>query len=172
MRQRVMIAMAMANQPDVIIADEPTTALDVTIQAQILDVLKTAKEVTGAAIVLITHDLGVVAGFADRVAVMYAGASSKLATSTMCSIGRGCLTHWDCWDRFRGSTSDAGSASRQSTETRHRSCTCRPDAHSGRDARCESRSVCSWSPHCCRSRDTIPRTAQRATAATRSNSRR
>ena len=55
-----------------IIADEPTTALDVTIQAQILDVLKTAKEATGAAIVLITHDLGVVAGFADRVAVMYA----------------------------------------------------------------------------------------------------
>ena len=73
MRQRVMIAMAMANQPDVIIADEPTTALDVTIQAQILDVLRTAKEVTGAAVVLITHDLGVVAGFADRVAVMYAG---------------------------------------------------------------------------------------------------
>jgi peptide/nickel transport system ATP-binding protein len=73
MRQRVMIAMAMANQPDVIIADEPTTALDVTIQAQILDVLRTAKDATGAAVVLITHDLGVVAGFADRVAVMYAG---------------------------------------------------------------------------------------------------
>jgi peptide/nickel transport system ATP-binding protein len=73
MRQRVMIAMAMANEPDVIIADEPTTALDVTIQAQILDVLRTAKQTTGAAIVLITHDLGVVAGFADRVAVMYAG---------------------------------------------------------------------------------------------------
>ena len=73
MRQRVMIAMAMANQPDLIIADEPTTALDVTIQAQILDVLRTAKEATGAAVVLITHDLGVVAGFADRVAVMYAG---------------------------------------------------------------------------------------------------
>ncbi len=73
MRQRVMIAMAMANQPELIIADEPTTALDVTIQAQILDVLRTAKEMTGAAVVLITHDLGVVAGFADRVAVMYAG---------------------------------------------------------------------------------------------------
>ena len=58
MRQRVMIAMAMANQPDVIIADEPTTALDVTIQAQILDVLRTAKETTGAAVILITHDLG------------------------------------------------------------------------------------------------------------------
>ena len=73
MRQRVMIAMAMANQPDLIIADEPTTALDVTIQAQILDVLRKAQETTGAAVVLITHDLGVVAGFADRVAVMYAG---------------------------------------------------------------------------------------------------
>jgi peptide/nickel transport system ATP-binding protein len=73
MRQRAMIAMAIANDPDVIIADEPTTALDVTIQAQILDVLSTAQEATGAAIVLITHDLGVVAGFADRIMVMYAG---------------------------------------------------------------------------------------------------
>ena len=73
MRQRVMIAMAMANDPDVIIADEPTTALDVTIQAQILEVLKTAQRATGAAIVMITHDLGVIAGFADRVMVMYAG---------------------------------------------------------------------------------------------------
>ncbi|MFL5821214.1 MAG: dipeptide ABC transporter ATP-binding protein [Solirubrobacteraceae bacterium] len=73
MRQRVMIAMAIANDPDVIIADEPTTALDVTVQAQILDVLRTAREATGAGIVMITHDLGVIAGFADRVAVMYAG---------------------------------------------------------------------------------------------------
>jgi peptide/nickel transport system ATP-binding protein len=73
MRQRVMIAMAIANDPDVIIADEPTTALDVTVQAQILEVLETAQEATGAAIVMITHDLGVIAGFADRVMVMYAG---------------------------------------------------------------------------------------------------
>ncbi|ROS74957.1 peptide/nickel transport system ATP-binding protein [Curtobacterium sp. PhB130] len=73
MRQRAMIAIAIANDPKLIIADEPTTALDVTIQAQILDVLQTAKDMTGAAVVLITHDLGVVAGNADRVAVMYAG---------------------------------------------------------------------------------------------------
>ena len=73
MRQRVMIAMAIANDPDLIIADEPTTALDVTIQAQILELLKTAQEETGAAVIMITHDLGVVAGLADKVAVMYAG---------------------------------------------------------------------------------------------------
>ena len=73
MRQRVVIAIAMANQPEVIIADEPTTALDVTVQAQVLEVLKTAQDETGAATVLITHDLGVVAGMVDRVLVMYAG---------------------------------------------------------------------------------------------------
>jgi oligopeptide/dipeptide ABC transporter ATP-binding protein len=73
MRQRVVIAIAMANQPEVIIADEPTTALDVTVQAQILEVLQTALSETGAAMVMITHDLGVVAGIADRVLVMYAG---------------------------------------------------------------------------------------------------
>ena len=73
MRQRVMIAMAIANDPDVIIADEPTTALDVTIQAQVLEVLDEAKRMTGAAMILITHDLGVVAGTCDFVTVMYAG---------------------------------------------------------------------------------------------------
>ena len=73
MRQRVVIAMAMANDPDLIIADEPTTALDVTVQAQVLDVLRNARELTGAGLILITHDLGVVAGVADRVQVMYAG---------------------------------------------------------------------------------------------------
>jgi peptide/nickel transport system ATP-binding protein len=73
MRQRVMIAMALACNPKVLIADEPTTALDVTIQAQILDLMAELKRRTGAAIVLITHDLGVVAEVAERVMVMYAG---------------------------------------------------------------------------------------------------
>jgi oligopeptide/dipeptide ABC transporter ATP-binding protein len=73
MRQRAMIAMSIANEPDVLIADEPTTALDVTIQAQVLEVLERIQERTNSAIVLITHDLGVVAGVADRVMVMYAG---------------------------------------------------------------------------------------------------
>jgi oligopeptide/dipeptide ABC transporter ATP-binding protein len=73
MRQRVVIAIAMANNPDVIIADEPTTALDVTVQAQVLEALEAARAETGAALILITHDLGVIAGHADRVCVMYAG---------------------------------------------------------------------------------------------------
>jgi peptide/nickel transport system ATP-binding protein len=81
MRQRVVIAIAMANDPDVIIADEPTTALDVTVQAQIMDALRTAQQETGAAMVLITHDLGVIAGQADRVAVMYAGKLVEIGTA-------------------------------------------------------------------------------------------
>ncbi|MCI3275701.1 dipeptide ABC transporter ATP-binding protein [Streptomyces cylindrosporus] len=73
MRQRAMIAMAMAGRPDVIVADEPTSALDVTVQAQVLEALRAARLATGAALLLVSHDLGVVAGEADRVAVMYGG---------------------------------------------------------------------------------------------------
>ena len=73
MRQRAMLAMALANDPALLIADEPTTALDVTLQAQVLDVLERIRDRTGTAILLVTHDLGVVAGLAERVLVMYAG---------------------------------------------------------------------------------------------------
>ena len=80
MRQRVVIAIAIANDPEVLIADEPTTALDVTVQAQILETLDLARRETNAAMVLITHDLGVVAGVADRVLVMYAGKPVETGT--------------------------------------------------------------------------------------------
>lgn len=81
MRQRVMIAIAMANDPQVIICDEPTTALDVTVQAQVLELLKVAHRETGAAIIMITHDLGVVAGLAEDLLVMYAGRAVERGTT-------------------------------------------------------------------------------------------
>ncbi|MGH8860583.1 MAG: ABC transporter ATP-binding protein [Jatrophihabitantaceae bacterium] len=81
MRQRVVIAIAMTNDPDVIIADEPTTALDVTVQAQVLEALEAAREATGAALVLITHDLGVIAGHAKDICVMYAGKLVETGTT-------------------------------------------------------------------------------------------
>jgi oligopeptide/dipeptide ABC transporter ATP-binding protein len=80
MRQRAMIAMSIANEPDLLIADEPTTALDVTIQAQVLEVLERIQARTNSAIMLITHDLGVVAGIVDRVIVMYAGRQVEFGT--------------------------------------------------------------------------------------------
>jgi oligopeptide/dipeptide ABC transporter ATP-binding protein len=82
MRQRVMIAIALALGPKVLIADEPTTALDVTIQAQVLDLMRRLTEGSGTALILITHDLGVVAGMASRIAVMYAGYIVEHATAT------------------------------------------------------------------------------------------
>ncbi|HEX5004990.1 MAG TPA: ABC transporter ATP-binding protein [Gemmatimonadales bacterium] len=81
MRQRVMIAIALASEPELLIADEPTTALDVTVQAQILELLDRLRAARGMAILLITHDLGIVAGRADRVAVMYAGRLVEEATT-------------------------------------------------------------------------------------------
>jgi len=81
MRQRVMIAMALSSAPKLLIADEPTTALDVTIQAQIMDLLEEIKDKTNTAIILITHDLGVVASMSDRVAVMYAGKIVETGTA-------------------------------------------------------------------------------------------
>ena len=81
MRQRAMIAMAITCSPDLLIADEPTTALDVTVQAQVLEVLLSIKDEIDSAIMLITHDLGVVAGMSDRVMVMYAGKQAELGTA-------------------------------------------------------------------------------------------
>ena len=104
MRQRAMIAMAIANDPDLIIADEPTTALDVTIQAQILEVLRKAQETTGAAIIMITHDLGVIGGAANRVAVMYAGKLVETGAVDDVFTGRACLTRSACWAPYRVST--------------------------------------------------------------------
>ena len=81
MRQRIMIAMALALEPDVLIADEPTTALDVTVQAQLLELLGSMQRETGLGLVLITHDLGVVAEVANRVLVMYAAGPWRRAPS-------------------------------------------------------------------------------------------
>jgi oligopeptide transport system ATP-binding protein len=81
MRQRVMIAMALSCKPELLIADEPSTALDVTIQAQILELIKKLKEETGTSVILVTHDLGVVAGMTDHVIVMYAGKLFEQATT-------------------------------------------------------------------------------------------
>jgi oligopeptide transport system ATP-binding protein len=82
MRQRIMIASALITQPEILIADEPTTALDVTVQAQILDLIRKMQQERGTAVILITHDIGIVSSFCDRVLVMYAGRILEEAPTT------------------------------------------------------------------------------------------
>ena len=167
MRQRVVIAMAIANDPDVIICDEPTTALDVTIQAQVLEVLKTAQRETGAAIVMITHDLGVVAGFADRVLVMYAGRPVEVGdvddvyyrTRMPYTVGLlGSMPRVDA-GRAAAAGADRGQPARRPRR-------CRPAARSRRAARCGSTRATTAEPPLFdgRARDT----RRRASAGTRS----
>ncbi len=105
MRQRVMIAIALACDPKLIIADEPTTALDVTIQAQILELMKELTQRLSVALIIITHNLGVVARYANRVNVMYAGRIVESGTAPRRSITtRGIPTRWRCCARCRGWT--------------------------------------------------------------------
>ena len=100
MRQRVMIAMALCCEPALIVADEPTTALDVTIQAQILELMKALSRRLGVALILITHNLGVVARYADRVNVMYAGKIIEQGRPAMSTAIRATLIPWDYCGRF------------------------------------------------------------------------
>ena len=99
MRQRALIAMALAHTPDVLIADEPTTALDVTIQAQILELIEDVKQEIQMDVILVTHDLGIIAQVADRVLVMYAGRTVQTGTTVTSSIGPGTPTPGDSWTR-------------------------------------------------------------------------
>lgn len=93
MKQRVIIAIALACSPQILLADEPTTALDVTIQAQVLDMMNGLKEKAGTSVLLITHDLGVVAKMCDRVAIMYAGEIVELGTAEQMTLCRGWREH-------------------------------------------------------------------------------
>lgn len=109
MRQRVMIAIALSCGPDVLVADEPTTALDVTTQAQILDLVRGRQERTGMAVVWISHDLAVVGGLADDVVVMYGGQVVEQAPSGRCTAHPDTPTHAACWERVPYSAHGASS---------------------------------------------------------------
>ena len=139
MRQRVMIAIALACEPKLIIADEPTTALDVTIQAQILELMKALTRRLGVALVIITHNLGVVARYANRVNVMYAGRIVESGAAADIFIGRGIPTRWRCCARCRGWTGRARRGSIRWRGSRRISRGSMPAARSGRAAGSPSR---------------------------------
>ena len=117
MRQRAMIAMALALNPDLLIADEPTTALDVTVQAQILDLIDRLKDEFNAAVIIITHDLGVVAEHCDNIQVMYAGKAVEFGNTDDIYYTRSTRTRGACCVRSRDST-----PRRRSRCTRSRAC--------------------------------------------------
>ena len=112
MRQRVMIAMAISLSPKLIIADEPTTALDATVQAQILDLLLRLQQESDTALLMITHDLGVVADIADNVMVMYAGRAAAQATSETPSTSRTIRIPRACSSRYRAAQPRPSGSSR------------------------------------------------------------
>ena len=121
MRQRAMIAMALINSPKLLIADEPTTALDVTVQAQILELIERLQAETGTAVIMITHDLGVVAEMTHEIAVMYAGRIVERASDGASSSPRPSIpTRGACCARSRGSTRRATRSSSRSTGGRRR----------------------------------------------------
>ena len=146
MRQRVMIAMALSCNPDLLIADEPTTALDVTIQAQILELIERLKDDFNSAVVLITHDIGVVAETADRVMVMYAGRVVERGDKRESSATPSTPTRGGSWDRSRGSTARGPSAWRRFPASRRRSSGCPPAAASRRAAAIASTAAASRRP--------------------------
>jgi oligopeptide transport system ATP-binding protein len=133
MRQRVMIAMALVAEPEILLADEPSTALDVTVQAQILSLFQELRARTGTAIVLVTHDLGVIAEVADRVAVMYAGRIVEQAKH--------------CSNRYHASMLPAPRACRVSAVRRPIRRRCPPAAPSRRAAFIACRSATAWTRH-------------------------
>ena len=131
MRQRIVLAIALAGNPEILFADEPTTALDVTIQAQILDLLREIQKKLGTATVFVTHDLGVVARIADRVAVMYAGKIVEIGTVDEIFMIPVIRIRGDCcvpYRRFRGEKKAAvypGNAA-VSSPSAERRCLCQP----------------------------------------------
>ena len=163
MRQRVMIAMALSCDPQLLIADEPTTALDVTIQAQILELMNELQRETGAAIILITHDLGVVAEVCKNVLVMYGGNMVEYGTAEQIfDAAAACRTRKGCWRRCRAWTIRERRGSSRSRASRPTCCGCRPAARSRRAAP----TACRSATNPCRSTISAQATSRAASSTT------